>query len=114
MTDKRSKNEHIKDASNFLRGTLAKGLDDVITGTIADDDTQLIKFHGSYVQDDRDVRGERAKKKLEKAFSFMLRLRIPGGVITSAFSDAIVFSILIIVLLVKPTGILGKNTGEKV
>jgi branched-chain amino acid transport system permease protein len=39
---------------------------------------------------------------------------ITGGLITSAFSDAIVFAILIIVLLVKPTGILGKNVGEKV
>lgn len=82
MTDKRSKNEHIKENSRFLRGTLAEGLDDSITGAIAEDDTQLIKFHGSYMQDDRDVRGERAKKKLEKAFSFMLRLRIPGGLVT--------------------------------
>ena len=53
------------------------------TGNIAEDDHQLIKFHGSYIQDDRDVRGERAKKKLEKAFSFMLRLRIPGGVLSA-------------------------------
>lgn len=83
MTDKRARNEHIKEASRYLRGTLAEGLDDVITGSIAEDDTQLIKFHGSYIQDDRDVRGERAKKRLEKAFSFMLRLRIPGGVLTT-------------------------------
>jgi sulfite reductase (NADPH) hemoprotein beta-component len=84
MTDKRSKNEHIKEDSNYLRGTLRQGLGNVITGAIADDDTQLIKFHGSYMQDDRDVRGERAKKKLEKAYSFMLRLRIPAGVTTAA------------------------------
>ncbi len=82
MTDKRAKNEIIKENSHQLRGTLAEGLEDVVTGNIAEDDHQLIKFHGSYIQDDRDVRGERAKKKLEKAFSFMLRLRIPGGLTT--------------------------------
>ena len=79
MTDKRAKNEIIKENSRQLRGTLAEGLADVVTGNIAEDDHQLIKFHGSYIQDDRDVRGERSKKRLEKAFSFMLRLRIPGG-----------------------------------
>ena len=82
MTDKRSKNEFIKEESRFLRGTIADGLSHVETGAIAEDDTQLLKFHGSYMQDDRDLRGERAKKKLEKAFSFMIRLRIPGGVVT--------------------------------
>lgn len=82
MTDKRARNEIIKENSHQLRGTLAEGLEDVITGNIAEDDHQVIKFHGSYIQDDRDVRGERAKKKLEKAFSFMLRLRIPGGLTT--------------------------------
>jgi sulfite reductase (NADPH) hemoprotein beta-component len=84
MTDKRAKNEFIKEESRFLRGTIADGLSHVETGAIAEDDTQLLKFHGSYMQDDRDVRGERAKKKLEKAFSFMIRLRIPGGVVTPA------------------------------
>ncbi|HEX2841094.1 NADPH-dependent assimilatory sulfite reductase hemoprotein subunit [Hyphomicrobium sp.] len=82
MTDKRSKNEFLKEESHFLRGTIADGLSHVETGAIADDDTQLIKFHGSYMQDDRDVRGERAKKKLEKAFSFMIRLRLPGGLVS--------------------------------
>ena len=82
MTDKRAKNEIIKENSHQLRGTLAEGLQDVITGNIAEDDHQLIKFHGSYIQDDRDVRGERGKKKLEKAFSFMIRMRIPGGLVT--------------------------------
>ena len=81
--DKRARNEIIKENSHQLRGTLAEGLADVVTGNIAEDDHQLIKFHGSYIQDDRDVRGERAKKKLEKAFSFMLRLRIPGGLMTA-------------------------------
>lgn len=83
MADKRARNEIIKENSRFLRGTLAEGLEQVETGNIAEDDHQLIKFHGSYIQDDRDVRGERAKKKLEKAYSFMLRLRVPGGLTTA-------------------------------
>lgn len=82
MTDKRAKNEHIKEDSHYLRGTIADGLGQVETGAIAEDDTQLIKFHGSYMQDDRDIRAERSKKKLEKAFSFMIRLRLPGGMVS--------------------------------
>ena len=84
MTDKRSRNEFIKEASHQLRGTIAEGLTDVVTGSIAEDDQQLTKFHGTYLQDDRDVRGERTKKKLEKAFSFMIRVRLPGGLVTPA------------------------------
>ncbi len=82
--DKRSKNEFIKENSRLLRGTIEDGLSHAETGSIAEDDTQLLKFHGSYMQDDRDLRGERTKKMLEKAFSFMIRLRIPGGVVTPA------------------------------
>src|ERR1700741_1120189 len=81
--DELSRKEHIKDASNYLRGTLAEGLREEITGAIVEDDAQLVKFHGMYLQDDRDLRGERARKKLEKAFAFMLRVRITGGVITT-------------------------------
>src|SRR5947209_6044949 len=77
-----SRNEHIKEASDYLRGTLAEGLADEITGGIVEDDQQLVKFHGMYLQDDRDLRGERTRKKLEKAFAFMLRVRISGGVPT--------------------------------
>lgn len=82
MTETRSKNEVIKENSRLLRGGIADGLSHVETGAIEEDDTQLLKFHGSYMQDDRDVRGERAKKMLEKAFSFMIRLRLPGGHVT--------------------------------
>lgn len=80
---KLSKNEGIKTASNYLRGTLAEGLSDTLTGDISADDAQLMKFHGSYIQDDRDERAERRKKKLDKAYSFMIRVRVPGGVATS-------------------------------
>src|SRR5438874_3688525 len=78
-----SRNEYIKEASDYLRGTLAEGLTHEITGGIVEDDQQLIKFHGMYLQDDRDLRGERTRKKLEKAFAFMLRVRISGGVLTT-------------------------------
>lgn len=77
-------NEGIKINSNYLRGTLLEGLADESTGAISKDDEQLIKFHGSYLQDDRDLRSERRKAKLEKAYSFMIRIRVPGGVATPA------------------------------
>jgi sulfite reductase (NADPH) hemoprotein beta-component len=79
-----SRNERIKEASAYLRGTLAEGLSEEITGEIVEDDQQLVKFHGMYLQDDRDLRPERGRKKMEKAFAFMIRVRIPGGVLTPA------------------------------
>jgi len=74
--------EHIKAASRGLRGTLEAGLADLPTGALGGDDTQLLKFHGSYQQDDRDLREERRLQKLEPAYSFMIRTRLPGGVCT--------------------------------
>ena len=82
MTDDVSRNERIKEASDYLRGTLAQGLAEEITGAIVEDDQQLVKFHGMYLQDDRDLRPERTRKKMEKAFAFMIRVRVPGGVLT--------------------------------
>ncbi len=79
-----SRNEIIKADSRGLRGSIADGLADAVTGAIAEDDTQLTKFHGIYQQDDRDLRAERMKTRMEKAFSFMARLRVPGGVLTPA------------------------------
>jgi sulfite reductase (NADPH) hemoprotein beta-component len=80
----RSRNEVIKEASRALRGTLAEGLAWPETGAVAEDDTQLTKFHGIYQQDDRDLRPERTKRRMEKAFSFMARVRIPAGRLTTA------------------------------
>ena len=77
-------NEYIKIRSNYLRGNLAEELADVSTGSISEDNQQLIKFHGSYMQDDRDLRADRRKHRLEKAYSFMIRIRVPGGVSTPA------------------------------
>lgn len=79
-----SKVEEIKLASNYLRGTLAASLEDRTTGAIADDDTTISKFHGIYQQDNRDQRIERKKAGLEKAFIFLIRVRVPGGVCTPA------------------------------
>lgn len=75
-------NEGIKDTSNYLRGTILEGLANTSTGSLSADDQQLTKFHGIYQQDDRDIRKERRKKKLEPAYSFMIRVRVPGGVST--------------------------------
>ena len=77
-------NEHIKAASSYLRGTIVEGLADTGTGALAPSDTQLTKFHGIYQQDDRDIRDEREAQGVEPAYSFMIRVRLPGGVCTPA------------------------------
>src|SRR6187200_655040 len=74
--------EKIKTESDGLRGTIVESLKSEITGAISEDDQALIKFHGMYQQDDRDRREERAEKKLERLYSFMIRLRLPGGFLT--------------------------------
>jgi sulfite reductase (NADPH) hemoprotein beta-component len=77
-------NEKLKAHSRFLRGTILEGLADPITGSVTEDDARLLKFHGMYMQDDRDLRDERRRSKLEPDFSFMVRVRLPGGVATAA------------------------------
>ncbi|HEY8689504.1 MAG TPA: NADPH-dependent assimilatory sulfite reductase hemoprotein subunit [Chitinophagaceae bacterium] len=79
MSENLSSIEKIKTASDGLRGTLKESLSDELTGAIREDDQALIKFHGMYQQDDRDRREERAEKKLDRLYSFMIRLRLPGG-----------------------------------
>ena len=79
-----SANERIKENSRFLRGTIAEGLTIRESGAIADDDQQLTKFHGIYLQDDRDLRAERGRQRMEKAFIFMARMRVPSGILTPA------------------------------
>lgn len=74
--------EKIKTSSDGLRGSIKESLEDAITGAIREDDQAVIKFHGMYMQDDRDRREERAEKKLERLYSYMIRLRLPGGLIT--------------------------------
>ncbi|CDK30063.1 unnamed protein product [Kuraishia capsulata CBS 1993] len=75
-------NEDMKIASNFLRGTIVQGLQDQSTGAISASDQQMTKFHGIYMQDDRDIRDERKASGLEPAYAFMARVRLPGGAAT--------------------------------
>src|SRR3954471_24303208 len=75
-------NEILKLGSRHLRGTIAEDLADTSTGTITDSNGQLTKFHGMYMQDDRDLRNALKKEGKEKAFAFMLRVRLPGGTAT--------------------------------
>lgn len=86
MSDNQNKNlspiEGIKERSNYLRGTIDAGLNDPLTGSVAADDTQLIKFHGIYQQTARELDSERKHQKLEPLYSFMVRVRLPGGVCT--------------------------------
>ena len=77
-------NERLKRESNFLRGTIAEDLQDPLTGGFNGDNFQLIRFHGMYQQDDRDIRPERTAQKLEPLHNVMLRARLPGGIITPA------------------------------
>jgi len=74
-------NERMKGKSHLLRGTIAEDLKDDVTGGFTADNFQLIRFHGMYQQDDRDIRAERTKQKLEPLHNVMLRARLPGGVI---------------------------------
>src|SRR6202789_1151032 len=79
-----SKNEHLKAGSNYLRGNILRDLEDASSATITEDSAQLTKFHGIYPQDDRDLRAQRRKEGKEKAYIFMARIRVPGGVCTPA------------------------------
>jgi sulfite reductase (NADPH) hemoprotein beta-component len=78
------KNEQIKADSRYLRGNILRDLEDESSGTITEESAQLTKFHGVYAQDDRDLRAERRREKREKAYIFMARIRVPGGVCTPA------------------------------
>ncbi len=75
--------EKVKTGSDGLRGSIVDSLQDEITGAIREDDQAVIKFHGMYQQDDRDRRAERADKKLDRLYTYMIRLRLPGGFLTA-------------------------------
>jgi len=76
-------NEGMKIQSHHLRGRIAQDLADTTTGNISEESNQLSKFHGLYMQDDRDLRNSLKKEGKEKAFAFMLRVRLPGGTATA-------------------------------
>lgn len=75
-------NEQLKARSRYLRGSIAEGLRAPLTGAVPGDDPLLMKFHGIYQQDDRDLRSDRIRRKLEPLYQFMVRLRIPGGLLS--------------------------------
>ena len=81
--------ERMKVESNYLRGTIAEDLNDGLTGGFKGDNFLLIRFHGMYQQDDRDIRAERAEQKLEPRHAMLLRCRLPGGIITTKQWQAI-------------------------
>ena len=74
--------EKIKLESNYLRGTIPESLENRITGSVSEMDDRLLKFHGTYQQDNRDLRLERERQKLEPSYQFMVRVRAPGGIVT--------------------------------
>ncbi|WP_333988052.1 assimilatory sulfite reductase (NADPH) hemoprotein subunit [Providencia huaxiensis] len=74
--------ERMKQDSDYLRGTIKDDLKNGLTGGFEGDNFLLIRFHGMYQQDDRDIRSERAEQKLEPRHAMMLRCRLPGGIIT--------------------------------
>ena len=78
--DRLGPDETLKAESDYLRGTIKQSLADEVTAAVAATDAKLMKFFGIYQQDDRDIRDERRRQKLEAAFSFMMRVRLPGGV----------------------------------
>ena len=82
--EKLSPEETLKATSDQLRGGIAAGLLEETTRAVPGSDPKLMKFHGLYQQDDRDLRDERRWQKLEPAFSFMVRVRLPGGVCNPA------------------------------
>jgi sulfite reductase (NADPH) hemoprotein beta-component len=81
--EKLSQEEYIKENSNFLRGTITESLRNPLTGALSPDDIKLIKFHGSYQQQDRDLESERRRQKLEPLYQFMVRVRVAGGITSS-------------------------------
>ncbi|HEY6539587.1 MAG TPA: NADPH-dependent assimilatory sulfite reductase hemoprotein subunit [Ktedonobacteraceae bacterium] len=78
-----SKVERIKVESRHLRGQIAEELAQEDTRRFSDPQVQVMKFHGIYQQENRDVRQERKAAGEEKAYQFMVRTRIPGGRITA-------------------------------
>lgn len=82
--EKYDRNERNKLNSRYLRGTIKPNLTDRITGSVPHDDALLLKFHGIYQQDNRENRNDRARRKLEPDYQFMVRMRIPGGQLSAA------------------------------
>src|SRR5262245_34548470 len=81
-TPKRSALETVKETSRQLRGTIA----DELTADVdhlSDAAKNLLKFHGSYQQEDRDARKNRSKAGVGRHYMFMVRCKVPGGKVTA-------------------------------
>ena len=78
------------DDSNYLRGTIAEDLEDTLSAGFRSDNFQLIRFHGMYAQDDRDIRPGLVERKLEPRKNVMLRCRLPGGITTPSNGWALI------------------------
>jgi sulfite reductase (ferredoxin) len=74
--------EDIKRSSNHLRGEISRELDNDVA-SVSNESEAILKFHGIYAQDNRDVRRERAVKGEELDYIFMTRVAIPGGRLTT-------------------------------
>src|SRR5438874_12430180 len=86
----RSPIEILKEGSNFLRGTIKETLESDASH-FSEDEYNLLKFHGVYQQDDRDLRKAARQSGAGKAWIMMVRAKIPGGVLSAdqylAFDD---------------------------
>jgi sulfite reductase beta subunit-like hemoprotein len=80
---KKSRVEDIKENSNGLRGSIAEELRKE-TDHFSHEDHQILKFHGIYQQDDRDLRQELKKEGRDKKYIFMIRTKHPGGELSAA------------------------------
>jgi sulfite reductase (ferredoxin) len=78
-----TKAEGLKRANAGLGGILFEEIPDLSSDRISEDAYNLLKFHGSYQQDDRDVRRERKKQGQDRAWQFMVRTKCPGGRMTA-------------------------------
>src|SRR6516165_5715646 len=79
---KRSAVEAVKESSRALRGTIAEELGRH-TDHFSDANKNLLKFHGTYQQEDRDARKNRKREGVGKHYMFMVRCKIPGGRVTA-------------------------------
>jgi sulfite reductase (ferredoxin) len=80
---KLSPNETLKENSNYLRGTIKESLA-AETTHFSKDEANLLKHHGTYEQDDRDIRQQLLKEKKEPAYSMMVRCKLPGGKLSAS------------------------------
>lgn len=74
--------ERVKEESRHLRGTIKEEFVSEVTH-FSRDNVSLLKFHGTYQQDDRDVRNSRRKQGLEQLYMLMVRSKVPGGRLTA-------------------------------